>query len=109
MARHKHADLIHAWAEGAEIQIMESPEKWRTVKSPSFLSSIEHRIKPKETEWWENIPEHGVLCWVIEDVEVELRPEVIVEWQIRNDRMYFNDFYIAATPLTNEEIERFKR
>jgi len=45
--RHKHADLIHAWAEGAEIEIyIPLDRKWVHSPSPSFLRDIEYRIKP---------------------------------------------------------------
>ena len=44
--RHKHADLIHAWAEGAEIQIL-TGSKWEDVPGPSFGEKLKYRIKPK--------------------------------------------------------------
>ena len=48
--RHKHADLIHAWAEGAEIQYYDNISKqWiETVdNNPSWRNSVNYRIKPK--------------------------------------------------------------
>ena len=97
MPRHVHADLIHAWAEGAEIELMGNDGEWIYIDgSPSFVPEYEYRIKPK---WWENIPEHGVLvdfmgliCTVSKD-EIDsgdISPEECI-------------------PLTNKEIERFKR
>ena len=45
--RHKHADLIHAWAEGAVIQYRFSPEDdWGDITCPSFRHEGEYRIKP---------------------------------------------------------------
>jgi hypothetical protein len=43
--RHKHADLIHAWAEGAEIEIFNCGQ-WVVVQHPTFSGSLEYRIKP---------------------------------------------------------------
>jgi len=43
--KHKHADLIHAWAEGAEIQYRFNDE-WSDVENPSFIDCFEYRIKP---------------------------------------------------------------
>ena len=58
MARHKHADVIHAFAEGAEIQI-QAPcgGEWRDDPIPLFLPEINHRIKPRivRKEGWVNI------------------------------------------------------
>jgi hypothetical protein len=51
-------------------------------------------IKPKEPNWWENIPEHGILVKDVFDNIIRItsanKPQI---W----------------TPLTNEEIEVFKR
>lgn len=48
--RHKHADLIIAWANGAKIQYYSnSLGKWRdTGTAVSWDSEIEYRIKPEE-------------------------------------------------------------
>jgi len=43
--RHKHADLIHAWADGAEIQYR-FKDGWSDIENPSFIDCFEYRIKP---------------------------------------------------------------
>ena len=46
--KRKHADLIHAWADGAEIQVKDN-DKWLEVTNgPSWDESREYRIKPEE-------------------------------------------------------------
>jgi hypothetical protein len=46
--RHKHADLIHAWAEGAEIEIYDTyDDQWNECSYPSFVDKCKYRIKPK--------------------------------------------------------------
>jgi len=55
------------------------------------------RHKHAEPEWWENIPEQGILVKDKED------HKNIMLWLQNFCR---TDDYI---PLTNEEIERFKR
>jgi len=57
--RHKHADLIHAWCEGADIQ-WSNGNDWHNVNNPEWNTSIEYRIKPEEKKlvvrWlWANI------------------------------------------------------
>jgi len=48
MARHKHADLIHAWAEGAEIQWKKTNGKWIGVgNDPVWMETDEYRINPQ--------------------------------------------------------------
>ena len=47
--RHKHADVIIAWAEGKDVQVWDEGAKcWRDVKTstPAFIEDWEYRIKP---------------------------------------------------------------
>ena len=95
MTKHKHADLIHAWADGAEIQTNDIGE-WRDLVEAAYIFNphFDYRIKPKEPEWWENIPEHGVLVKDVFDNIVRITAT-------NNPRRWI--------PLTNKEIEAFKR
>jgi len=45
--RHKHADLIHAWAEGAQIQSRADGGYWEDRDYPSWSPDWEYRIKPE--------------------------------------------------------------
>ena len=48
MARHKYADLIHAWAEGAEIQWKKTNGEWIGVgNDPVWMETDEYRINPQ--------------------------------------------------------------
>ncbi len=52
----KHAVVIHAWAEGAQIEVFDNQYgKWINYFNPSFLSGLEYRIKPE--------PEPDVVEW----------------------------------------------
>ena len=94
--RHKYADLIHAWAEGAEIEhnAIDNPDDsgWQPASNPAWDSELlKFRAKPN---WWENIPEHGVFVKSKSNGEViRLKRRILDDW----------------IPLTNEEIEAFKR
>lgn len=45
--RHKHADVIIAWAEGAEIECRGQPSRgWITVTNPVWSEECEYRAKP---------------------------------------------------------------
>lgn len=47
--KHKHAELIHAWADGAQIQIKDKQTGWEDLYSaPSWRDDFEYRIKPEE-------------------------------------------------------------
>ncbi len=103
--QHKHADLINALAEGAEIQYRFkgglASEMWINISPQSLLDAYEFRVKPKEPDWWENIPKHGALFKYVTD-------EGLANGSIR----VFYSRPIGAknwVPLTNEEIEVFKR
>jgi len=45
--KHKHAALIHAWADGAKIQWKSDLQDWRDIGDPSWINSYEYRIKPE--------------------------------------------------------------
>lgn len=45
--RHKHADVIIAWAEGAEIEYRKSPQYiWNSAEYPGWYENYEYRVKP---------------------------------------------------------------
>ena len=45
---HKHAELIKAWADGAEIEYLPSEStRWRMVVTPCWDGNGDYRIKPK--------------------------------------------------------------
>lgn len=45
---HEHAALIHAWADGATIQVRNTAGFWQDVihSAPSWMPTLEYRIKP---------------------------------------------------------------
>jgi len=49
--RHRHADLIHAWAEGAEIEYRTMGGSWVNTKFSdcvTWAEGCEYRIKPEK-------------------------------------------------------------
>jgi hypothetical protein len=46
MKPHKHAELIKAWADGAEIECRDC-RVWYYAKDPRWQEDMEYRIKPK--------------------------------------------------------------
>lgn len=45
--RHKHADVIIAWANGAEIEARSSTDrKWVVTCNPTWWEDVEYRVKP---------------------------------------------------------------
>ncbi len=47
--KHKHAELIKAWADGAEIQVKytDDPQYWVDKNYPSWHPDDQYRIKPE--------------------------------------------------------------
>ena len=48
MKPHKHAELIKAWADGAEIEFYGDSDEWLYIKEPSWKADIKYRVKPKK-------------------------------------------------------------
>ena len=67
--RHKHADVIHAWAEGEEIEFRGlDMDCWLPLKHthPVWFEMTEYRIKPKtvKREGWVNVYDyHDASIW----------------------------------------------
>ena len=48
MKPHKHAELIKAWADGAEIEFKSKvDDEWKVMQTPLWLNESEYRIKPE--------------------------------------------------------------
>lgn len=45
--RHKHYDVIVAFAEGKEIQTRDCRGDWETVRQQAFRNEFEYRVKPE--------------------------------------------------------------
>ena len=44
--KRKHAELIKAWADGAEVEVLYN-KSWRESKFPSWNDDLSYRIKPE--------------------------------------------------------------
>jgi len=49
--KHKHCELIKAWAEGAEIEYLFISE-WKPIEKPSWDEKTEYRVKPNIETWY---------------------------------------------------------
>ncbi len=59
---HKHAELIKAWADGAEIEVYDEPlDRWVDVIGAPAWTSKKYRIKPEPK------PDVVVSRWVYRD------------------------------------------
>lgn len=58
MKPHKHAELIKAWADGAEIEMKVSEWHWVYIHKPHWDDDVEYRIKPEQ-----NVDEVSYLIW----------------------------------------------
>jgi hypothetical protein len=47
MKPHKHAELIKAWADGAEIEACVGPDEWWVEEYPDWHPLVAYRIKPQ--------------------------------------------------------------
>ena len=46
--KHKHAELIKAWADGAQIQVKACNLVWDDRENPLWCTTREYRIKPEQ-------------------------------------------------------------
>jgi hypothetical protein len=70
---HKHAELIKAWADGAEIQWFdECDQEWWDTSTPSWKAHVEFRIKPE--------PKPDVVYYGVCDQEAARLRVTELEW-----------------------------
>lgn len=50
--RHKHADVIKAWADGAQVQWKKGPV-WEDTPQPAWSNDWEYRVKPTPIPLWQ--------------------------------------------------------
>lgn len=85
----KHAELIKAWADGAEIQCQSLNNEWEDVFMPSWYESTVYRIKPTPKPDREIIKYHavnsaGIVVWPsIHDLDREGYQKV--KWTIEGE------------------------
>jgi hypothetical protein len=62
--KHKHCEVIKAWAEGAEIEyrLEGSSGPWKKVENPSFFSSCSYRAIPKKVVEYAVVSSKGIPC-----------------------------------------------
>ena len=63
MKPQKHAELIKAWADGAEIEMKVSEWHWVYIHKPHWDDDIEYRIKPDIEEFRSNAPASEIFEW----------------------------------------------
>ena len=75
--KHKHADLIHAWADGAQIQWKSHFGHWFDENHPDWSENTEYRIK------------------------LEPKPDVIYRTRVNKWRDAFTGVTISSGALAN--------
>ena len=85
MKRHKHYELIVAWANGAQIEAKFGVDDWVELYDPGWGSSTEYRIKPAEkklTPCWLWANNNGAITLNLYS-EYEILKELIDDYPIK--------------------------
>lgn len=113
-------EVFQALADGKEIELSPKTKDKSWLSLENYYNCLKYdifqfynwRIKPEPPKWYENIPSHGVLCWVHDTIEYPNSSTsslaVIRDLSIDGNYMdyLFNEWFYA-TPLTKEEIKQF--
>ena len=114
-----HIESLEGVIKLLSAQIVQRDDLLKRVYERIDSETLRKEVDNIIPKWYDNIPEHGVLCWVGEHLPLTKNANslrTIVEYD--SDRgcgfiMYRTEAIIAswthAVPLTNEEIEEFKR
>jgi hypothetical protein len=104
--KHKHFELIKAYAEGKQIESYSNRTKeWSLCEDPLWGESVLYRIK---AEWYENIPPQGILCWVWDyENGSHKKIELIIGFNgidLHDSFISWHTYWRFAKPLTQEEV-----
>ena len=106
--KHKHAELIHAWADGAKIEFYRNPD-WHSVSMPGWDSTAEYRIKAgnqiEPTQTQVVAPEDKTLREDVADLRVH-RDTLIAELSRLRDALKGT---YELSPEGRKELERIQR
>ena len=112
--RNKNSMIAHIY-DGLDRELLSKKiytQSEMETTARALADSILLSSKPP-TKWYDNIPEQGVLCWVQNNPEGKKKVVTIYSRKNRDDyetALYcINSRAFDVTPLTNEEIEEFKR
>ena len=65
---HRHAHAIHAFADGAQIQMLSSSRNaWIDVNQPDWAADIEYRVKPQEDQYPKSTLHYVNLCAIVNE------------------------------------------
>lgn len=80
---HKHAEVIKAWADGAEIEYRSNPgSNWVPTLSPSWFGCYEYRVKPE--------PKPDVVRYSYADVQGNNTDSSLVKYGMDNLKLTFD-------------------
>lgn len=98
--KHFEARKAHALGEPIEYWNYRTEEWLEAQSNPSW--GEESRYRPKKKEWYDNIPEEGVLCWCKGGRD---KPYPMVIYKYEDEFFYDSDSYrwLSAVPVKPEE------
>ena len=88
MKPHKHAEMIKAWADGAEIECLNKHNQWVECPEPFWMEEIKYRIKPQEL----------TVMYIVEHLNNFRFPE---HWETPNLKLTFDGI---TTKLKKAEV-----
>ena len=105
---HKHADLIKAWADGAEIQCHHEDYGWIDTSYPEWWEFNNYRIKPKEQKKlnipWEIIKPEFTQAAMDENGEVFVFTQEEISFIATGRYWSFNDFDVGEYTIISESL-----
>ena len=104
----KHADLIKAWADGAEIQCHYGDYGWIDNSYPHWWEFNNYRIKPKEQKKlnipWELIKPEFTQAAMDKNGEVFVFTQEEISFIATGRYWCFNDLYVGKHTIISESL-----
>ncbi len=101
--KHRHADLIHAWADGAEIEWLGAGGNWHRVLMPSWDVDEDYRIK-------QTVDPYAELKAAAADPTKQIKLKVHEDWYDSNEGFWAwerppEDYEIRDKPKPKKQVK----
>jgi len=100
----QHFKARKAFAEGKLIEyLVPQRQGWTPTTTPHWQEGFKYR--PKSNQWYNNIPEKGILCWVWNNELGGRKKEArYIKWKKSNDFICIEEIqWKHAEPVKSEE------
>ena len=100
----QHFEARKAFALGEPIEWADKATDWTITESPTWERILYRpKPKPKPEEWYDNIPEKGILCWVWDEFEEYKIANIVINTVNNEHGLFYKTDSLMGNSWRNAE------